>query len=123
MKDQPFTTTVNGFSVTCNPNLEGFKIFKKPSSHVDFFATHKEGGQLFIQFTNGKCYVYGHVPKETLDLVEGAESVGKAYYAFIKGKYPEQEVEDCCVIPVAEPDEDEDDWDMNHFPDSVDFDI
>lgn len=116
MKDQPFTTTVNGLSVNCNPNLEGFKIFKKSSSHVDFFATHKEGGQLFIQFTNGKCYVYGQVPKETLDLVEGAESVGKAYYAFIKGKYPEQAVEDRCIVETNDIADDFEDEDFDDNP-------
>jgi KTSC domain len=126
MKEPTFETTVNGKTVTCDPNLKGFKIFKKQSSFINYFATHhvnKDGGDLFIQFNDGNCAVFFAVPKEVLDLSETSESIGKFYHAFIKGKYPEQSVGDNCIVEKVEPVEDDEDWDMNHFPDSVDFDI
>lgn len=118
MSANTFVTTVNGVSVACNPNLQGFKIMKKESSNVDYFATYpqegdKSTGQLFIQFLTGKCYVYMNVPNEVLELAEDHESIGKYFYKFIKGKYPEQEVEDRCIVPTksAPDEEDEEDWD------------
>lgn len=113
-----FTTTVNGKVVSCNPNLQGFKILKKESSNVDYFGTYPQDGndpgQLFIQFLTGKCYVYNEVPTEVLDLAKDSDSIGKFFYKLIKGKYPEQEVDDHCIVPVGRilADEDEDDdWD------------
>lgn len=119
MNEPTFTTQVNGVTVTCHPALKGFKIFKKESSNVDYFGTYPEDkdncGQLFMQFLTGKCYVYSNVPKEVLDLAESADSIGKYYYAFIKGKFPEMVVDDHCIVAQKEPrflDED-DDWDAD----------
>lgn len=119
MNEPTFTIQVNGTTVTCHPNLKGFKIFKKDSSNVDYFGTYPEDkdncGQLFMQFMTGKGYVYSNVPKEVLDLAESAPSIGKYYYAFIKGKYPEMAVDDHCITAHKEAgfveDEDDEDWD------------
>lgn len=111
MSEQTFTQVVNGQTVNCNPNLKGFKIFKKASSNVDYYGTYKadsdQTSQLFIQFLTGKCYVYMNIPKETLDVVAEADSIGKAFYKFIKGKFikgkfKEMEVDDHCIVPVRD---------------------
>jgi hypothetical protein len=36
--------------------LDGYEIHKKPSSNIDFFGF--EGNTLFVQFTNGSCWLY-----------------------------------------------------------------
>lgn len=105
MSANTFTTTVNGQSVTCHPNLQGFTILKKESSNVDYFATYRgpgSTGHLFMQFLTGKCYVYNEVPTEVLDLAVDSDSIGKFYYKFIKGKYLEEQVDDHCIVPVKE---------------------
>lgn len=106
MSEQTFIQVVNGKTVNCNPNLKGFKIFKKDSSNVDYFGTYQsdsdQTSQLFIQFLTGKCYVYMNIPQETLDVVAEAESIGNAFYKFIKGKFKEMEVDDRCIVPVRD---------------------
>lgn len=126
MNEPTFTTQVNGVIVTCNPNLKGFKIFKKESSFIDYYAilavTPSEG-DLFIQFNAGNCVVFSRVPKEVLDLGQSAESIGTFYHKFIKGKYDNMPVDDRCIVAQKEPgflDEDEDDdWDPDE---DIDFD-
>lgn len=115
MNEPTFTTQVNGHTVTCHPNLKGFKIFKKESSNIDYLGTDHENYQLFIQFLTGKCYLFMHIPKEVLDLAESAPSIGKYFYAFIKGKYPEMAVDDHCITAQKDArfveEEDDEDWD------------
>lgn len=121
MNEPTFTTQVNGITVTCHPALKGFKIFKKESSNVGYFGTYPEDkdncGQVFMQFISGKCYVYSNVPKEVLDLAESADSIGKYYYKFIKGKFPEMPVDDHCIVEKRDKslisDDDEEDWNFD----------
>lgn len=42
---------------------------------------------LEITFTSGEVYRYDDVPKDTSDELFGADSVGKAFFAKIKGKF------------------------------------
>lgn len=113
------TIEINGQTCEIHDNLVGFKLFQKPSSNVAYFGTYPEDkdncGQLFMQFMTGKGYVYSNVPKEVLDLAESAPSIGKYYYAFIKGKYPEMAVDDHCITAQKDArfveEEDDEDWD------------
>lgn len=112
MSTETIERVVNGKSVNCDPRLASFKIMKMPSSNVDYYGTNHNGLQLFIQFLNGSCYIYSSVPKEVLDLMEGAESIGKAYYKFIKGKFPEENIGSFAIREEEDPEEDEEDLDF-----------
>lgn len=102
-----FKTTIAGKPVICDINLQGFDLHKKASTNVDYFGIHKAAGQLFIQFNNGKCYVYSGVDENTLQDAVEAESIGKYYYAQVKGKFAEQHVTNRAIQPDVEEEDDE----------------
>jgi hypothetical protein len=102
-----FKTTINRTAVVCDGLLADFEILKKASSNVDYFAIRRETSQLFIQFSNGKCFVYEAVPTEVLEGAKDAESIGRFYHANIKGKYAEAEVGNRLVVVDLEDDEDD----------------
>ena len=52
-----------------------------------------EGG-MEVQFTKGAVYRYKDVPEEVFDELLKAESVGKFFFAKIKGKFECEEVEE-----------------------------
>ena len=46
-----------------------------------------EVGWLWMQFRGGKVYAYAKVPLAIYAALQGAESVGKAHAALVKGRY------------------------------------
>lgn len=113
-----FKAVINKLPVLVDSNLQSFELFKKPSSNVDYFAIDKAAGQLFIQFLNGKCYLYLDVDEETLKDAVESESIGKFFYARIKSKFADQPVGDRCIVPDDQDEEEdlegEDDFDIDH---------
>lgn len=101
---QKTTKTVNGLSVTVDGNLADFEIIKKASNNIDYFAICRKMSNLFIQFSNGTCFMYANVPPEVLEQAKEAESIGKFFHASIKGKYQDQAV-GSNLITVAPPEE------------------
>ncbi len=53
-----------------------------------------EFGTLGIRFTSGDEYLYSDVPTTVAEALLGAESVGKAFYAMVRGKYSTLKVEE-----------------------------
>lgn len=45
-------------------------------------------GSLYIKFLSGHVYSYDHVPYEVFRGLSEAESVGKAFHADVRGRYP-----------------------------------
>lgn len=109
MSQSTFTTVIKGKTLVCDVNLTGFDIRKMASTNVDYYAINKASNNLFIQFLNGNCYVYSEVPKEVLELAESCDSIGKYFFKFIKGKYPDQQVANLCIRPLDEEEEDDED--------------
>lgn len=104
MQKTTIERTVNGEIVTADQNLQEFEIIKKASSNVDYFAICRKTSNLFIQFSNGTCFLYHSVPPEVLEQAKEAESIGKFFHASIKGKYQDQAV-GSNLITVAPPEE------------------
>jgi len=114
-----FTSKINGQPVVCNSNLIDFELLKKQSTLIDYYGICRQTSQLFIQFNNGKSFVFLAVPPEVLETAKTIDSIGKYYHSDIKGKYEDIAVEDNCI--VAESVEDLDEWDINDesfYPDS-----
>lgn len=57
------------------------------SSVLSNFAYNAKSKSLTINFNSGKSYVYENVPPHVLEGMLNAESTGKFYNSFIKGKY------------------------------------
>ncbi|MCK5611787.1 KTSC domain-containing protein [Candidatus Pacearchaeota archaeon] len=51
-------------------------------------------GDMEVQFTKGAVYRYKDVPEEVFDELLKAESVGKLFFAKIKGKFECEEVKE-----------------------------
>jgi hypothetical protein len=66
-------------------SLQGFEICQKPSSNVDFYGTN--GKDIFIQFKNGGTYIYENVPKEIIDEMHKAESIGSFVSKYLTKKF------------------------------------
>jgi hypothetical protein len=116
--EQFFKTTIAGKPVICDANLQGFDLHKTASTNVDYFAINKGAKQLFIQFNSGKGYIYLEVDENTLQDAIDAPSIGKYYYAQIKGKFTEQFVADRAIRPDVQVEEDyEEDEDIADLPD------
>lgn len=111
MNQENQVVTVSGKRVTVSPTLNRFELFKKSSSNIDYFGVQRTiAGKLFIQFLSGDCFIYSDLPKEVLDLALDAESIGKFFHAYVKGKFPEEKIGSHCVTPyVPEPEEVEED--------------
>ena len=82
--------TINGKPVTVGQRFEDFELLKKNSTNVDYFGIRRETSQLFIQFSNGKCFMYANVPPEVLEEAKNATSIGKFFHASIKRQYEDE---------------------------------
>ena len=66
---------INGNPFNVHNLLDGFNLFQKQSSNVDFFGTDRNSHCLFVQFKSGSfCYMYSDVPDKILTWAENAES-------------------------------------------------
>ena len=67
------------------------EIRKSPeSSNIAQAEYSKADKALFITFKNGGRYKYSDVPEEAWLAYKGAESVGKFFYKYIKGKFDDE---------------------------------
>jgi hypothetical protein len=82
--DNNFQTTINGEAVNVDNKLQGYTLFKKPSSHVNYYGTHRDTSSLFVQYNNGTCFIFTEVPDPLLAKAEVAPSIGKFLHAFTK---------------------------------------
>jgi hypothetical protein len=73
-----------------SPTIKSFT--DEQSSQIREIEYHPESKELFISFKTKdpaivSKYIYDDVPKEVFDMALEAESIGKFFYANIKGKY------------------------------------
>lgn len=57
------------------------------SENIDMVG-HDGGSTLFIRFVKGTCYLYEDCPHSVYESLTKAESVGKFFHQFVRGKYP-----------------------------------
>lgn len=92
------TLTFNEIQHEASDLLDGFEIFKKPSSNVAFYGL--KGSTLFVQFMAGSCYVY-ELSSELAAQVNTAESIGKFVANQVVNKAPSQKIEPNQVKSLA----------------------
>lgn len=68
-----------------NEKLQGFELMQKPSSNIDYYGTN--GKDIFVQFQNGNSYIYENVPKETIEEMKSAESIGSFVFKHLAKKF------------------------------------
>lgn len=66
---------------------DNFVRLSPESSNIAKGAYVAETKELEITFNNGGVYIYSDVPVEIARAYKGTESVGKFFYAYIKGKF------------------------------------
>lgn len=108
-----------------NPILADFELAKKESSYVAYLGIRRETSQLFLQYNNGKCFMFNAVPPETLEAATTTPSIGKFFHSELKGVYDVEEMADnlITIAPPAEddfdPEEDLEDEDLDFETDEV----
>jgi|GEM_PF-1540267 len=100
------TKTINGNAVTVDKQLEDFELLKKASTNVDYFGIRRETSHLFMQFSNGKCFMYAQVPPEVLEEAKNAESIGKFFHAKIRDRYTYEALSSNLIADAPEFDSD-----------------
>ena len=60
---------------------------KKQSSNIQNLIYNDETETLKVTFTSGTTYEYFDVPEDVYEEFTNAESLGKFFHEFIKGKY------------------------------------
>jgi KTSC domain len=63
-----------------------------PSSVIRRFAYCPDSGQLWVEFTTGRRYVYSDVPREVADTFRTAFAKGVYFNTRIRDRYPYREV-------------------------------
>jgi hypothetical protein len=63
-----------------------------PSSVIRRFAYCPDSGQLWVEFTTGRRYVYSEVPAEVADTFRSAFSKGIYFNTRIRDRFPYREV-------------------------------
>lgn len=92
------TVIIYDQNYTVDNCIEGFEIYKKPSSNVEFFGISIDN-RFFIQFKTGS-YIFDSVPVPVMQAATTCESIGKYFFANIKGKYPSTKIEQRLVKEV-----------------------
>lgn len=68
--------------------LASYELYHQPkSNNVDYLGINKKDNILFVQFKNGKSYVYLDVNKEALDLWNNSRTAGNYLANCIKGYF------------------------------------
>lgn len=67
--------TFHGLDFSVDPILDDYKIETRSSTNVHFFGDN--GTSVFVQFKNGKSYLYQNVSKEHIEAIYNAESIGR----------------------------------------------
>jgi hypothetical protein len=63
-----------------------------PSSVIRRFAYCPDSGQLWVEFTTGRRYVYSDVPREVADTFRTAFAKGVYFNTRIRDRFPYREV-------------------------------
>jgi len=63
-----------------------------PSSVIRRFVYDEMTGDLWIEFTTGRRYVYSDVPREVADALRGAFAKGVYFNSRIRDHFPHREV-------------------------------
>ena len=63
-----------------------------PSSVIRRFAYCPDSGQLWVEFTTGRRYVYSNVPEEVANTFRSAFAKGVYFNTRIRDRYPYREV-------------------------------
>jgi hypothetical protein len=64
-----------------------------PSSVIRRFAYDEMEGDLWVEFTTGRKYVYSGVPQEVADALRGAFAKGVYFNTRIRDRFPHREVQ------------------------------
>lgn len=78
---------LNQVNLSIDDRVADFQILSRKSSNVEYFGIQPEHKKLFVQFKNGKSYLYTDVDPSVLQEATEAESIGKFLNANISGKY------------------------------------
>lgn len=63
-----------------------------PSSVIRRFVYDESEGNLWVEFTTGRKYVYSGVPQEVADAFRGAFAKGVYFNTRIRDRFPHREV-------------------------------
>jgi len=63
-----------------------------PSSVIRRFVYDEMEGNLWVEFTSGRRYVYSEVPQEVADALRGAFAKGVYFNTRIRDHFPHREV-------------------------------
>jgi hypothetical protein len=63
-----------------------------PSTVIRRFVYDHTAGELWVEFTTGRRYVYSAVPSEVADAFRGAFAKGVYFNTRIRDRYPHREV-------------------------------
>ena len=63
-----------------------------PSSVIRRFVYDQSEGDLWVEFTTGRRYVYSHVPSEVAAAFRGAFAKGIYFNTRIRDRFPHREV-------------------------------
>ena len=63
-----------------------------PSSVIDFIAFEESRSELTVNFTTGKTYVYGLVPRRVYDDFRQSRSKGNFFNDHIRDRYPARQI-------------------------------
>ena len=63
-----------------------------PSTAIRRFAYDQSEGELWVEFTSGRRYVYSDVPEEVAQTFRGAFAKGAYFNSRIRDRFPHREV-------------------------------
>jgi hypothetical protein len=63
-----------------------------PSTVIRRFVYDEMEGDLWVEFTTGRKYVYSGVPREVADALRGAFAKGAYFNTRIRDRFPHREV-------------------------------
>jgi hypothetical protein len=63
-----------------------------PSSVIRRFVYDEMKGDLWVEFTTGRRYVYSEVPQEVADALRGAFAKGVYFNSRIRDQFPHREI-------------------------------
>jgi hypothetical protein len=72
--------------------LSVLRLKAVPSSVIRRFVYDEMEGDLWVEFTTGRRYVYSGVPQEVADALRGAFAKGVYFNTRIRDRFPHREV-------------------------------
>lgn len=105
MKPNTFVSKISGVAVAIPNELKDFTLTSKESSQVSFYGVDMAKGSIYVQFKNGKGYLYPKQPIDALKACMSAESIGSWVIQNLsrpKGKTPAEFVKTEYAIELVE---------------------